>query len=335
MHVQNNLGITITTTTILWKTIALPSIYYACSIWYGNSKKDIEDLEKVQLQMARFLLKAPRYTPREALYGDLGWVPLSQLHELARVKMFNRFIIMDNRRWPNIVLHAMLQLNCDFDKLKYKFLSNCIDIFAKCTDIDLFNHVFDTVNLTFKSSFSVSTVKRYVSESYKSEWSNQISQKISLNEYSKLKLAPKLEKYLLEKTNFYGASLKFKLRSNTLPLDCKTYKWSNDISGFCTLCGNGDIEDVSHFLLNCKALENIRKDELLILKNDLALCDDYDTWTLFISSNTDVKLQLILGGDSVAICDESISIFYNFCKRYTIAAWEKRSDIKKTPINNK
>ena len=104
--------------------------------------------------MARFLLKAPRYTSQEAPYGDLGWVPLSHLQEVARVKLFNRFIIMDAYIWPNVVLHSMLQLNCDFDQLKYKFLSCYIDIFAKCTNIDLYNHVFDTVNLTFNFFFS-------------------------------------------------------------------------------------------------------------------------------------------------------------------------------------
>ena len=34
---------------ILWKTIALPSINDACSVWYSKSKKDNENLEKLQL----------------------------------------------------------------------------------------------------------------------------------------------------------------------------------------------------------------------------------------------------------------------------------------------
>ena len=40
--------------------------------------------------MARFILKAPRYTPRAALYGDLGWVPISTLQDGHRAKFFAR-----------------------------------------------------------------------------------------------------------------------------------------------------------------------------------------------------------------------------------------------------
>ena len=295
---------------ILWKTIALPSINYACSIWYNKSNKDNENLEKIQIQMARFLLKAPRYTPKEALYGDLGWAPLSQLHEVAWSKLFHRFINMDAYRWPNIVLKCMLQLKCDFNDFKYKFLTTCVDIFEKCPDIDFYNHVFNFDNLTF-NSFSVSTLKNDVSKWYKAEWSDTLTQKISLHNYSKLQSSPKLQKYLLDKTNFYGASIKFKLRSNTLPLDCKTYKWSNDISGVCSLCDSGEIEDVKHFLLKCTAFDDIRNEELTNLKGKLTLCDLFDTWTLFSSSIADDKLLYILGADSVFSCDDSA--FFLIC----------------------
>ena len=61
---------------ILWKTIALPSINYACAIWVDSSKQDTDKIESIQLQMARYIHKAPRNTPKEALYGDLGWVPI-------------------------------------------------------------------------------------------------------------------------------------------------------------------------------------------------------------------------------------------------------------------
>ena len=42
-----------------------------------------------------------------------------------------------------------------------------------------------------------------------------------LNEYVKFKSISILEDYLLDKLDFYGASLKFKARSNTLALDRK------------------------------------------------------------------------------------------------------------------
>ena len=46
-----------------------------------------------------------------------------------------------------------------------------------------------------------------------------------LNEYVQFKSISILEDYLLDKLDFYGASLKFKARSNTLALDRKKCIW--------------------------------------------------------------------------------------------------------------
>ena len=54
---------------ILWRTIALPSVNYGCPVWVG-SKSDTEKIEKLQLQMARFILKVPRSTPCATLCFD-------------------------------------------------------------------------------------------------------------------------------------------------------------------------------------------------------------------------------------------------------------------------
>ena len=47
-------------------------------------------------------------------------------------------------------------------------------------------------------------------------------EKTSLNDYLQFKDVVILEEYLLDNTDFYGCSLKFKARSNTLPLDYRT-----------------------------------------------------------------------------------------------------------------
>ena len=61
-------------------------------MWFPGSQADIDKIENLQLQMARFILKAPRYTPRAALYGDLGWVPIATLQKGHRTKFFARVL---------------------------------------------------------------------------------------------------------------------------------------------------------------------------------------------------------------------------------------------------
>ena len=51
----------------------------------------------------------------------------------------------------------------------------------------------------------------------KQRWLEElVNNKSSLKHYAKFKINPGLENYLLDRRGFYGASMKFKLRSNTL-----------------------------------------------------------------------------------------------------------------------
>ena len=53
---------------------------------------------------------------------------------------------------------------------------------------------------------------------YDNEWLNKTCTKSSLYYYVKCKKVPELEDYLLVKTDFYGAQLKFKARSPYITL---------------------------------------------------------------------------------------------------------------------
>ena len=54
-----------------WKSVVLPSIKYALSVitWI---KKELQDLQKIDNQVWRQILGAPRYTPVVALWGEVG-----------------------------------------------------------------------------------------------------------------------------------------------------------------------------------------------------------------------------------------------------------------------
>jgi len=154
-----------------------------------------------------------------------------------------------------------------------------------------------------------------------------------LTDYRVFKDLPGLENYLLDCTDFYDASLKFKLRSNTLPLERRICNWSTENNdGNCTLCKYG-IEDVSHFLFICDALKSVRIDEYKKLEDCLVLNNCYDAWDLFISSDLNVKLCLTLSDMSCIYknmnnAEDIYSIFDQFCKSYTKRAWKLRSNLK-------
>lgn len=316
---------------ILWKTIALPTINYACAIWVDSSKQDTDKIENLQLQMARYILKASRNTPKEALYGDLGWVPIKVSQDALRVKYLNHLLSMDKHRWSNLMLNTILNFS-GADRLRYKFLSNIQKTCADC-NFDIGN-ILDNARIGDVPNTSqwVTSFNFAINDNYVQFWHDEIGRKSSLKEYAAVKCRPGLENYLLDKTDFQGASLKFRLRSNTLPLDRRTSNWSPAHDSTCKTCNNG-IENVHHFLFTCAALNDIRIEEYIKLERKLISMNYINVWELFMSSNLDVKLNLTLGSVECVNADKPdddnlIIIFDDFCKSYTKRAWKLRTNLR-------
>ena len=160
----------------------------------------------------------------------------------------------------------------------------------------------------------------------------------------KIKSKPELEQYLLCNLDFHAASLKFKARSNTLPINGRTYSWNPDKDSVCPLCKEGT-EDLRHFLFICRTLRDIRVTEYHKLEYELVTNNLNQIWHWFISSNLNVKLCLMLG-ISKEIIPENYSdtcwptdinyilcIFDSFCKSFLKKAWNLRADFLKWKWN--
>ena len=295
----------------------------------SESQSDINRIESLQLQMARYILKAPRNTPREALYGELGWTPMCVGQNVFRVKYLSSILNMKAHRWPKLLLNAMLCLNCDFNTLRFRFL-NCVK--KSMTSFGL-EHIMNDVctNGMTSNPYWANPIKKLSDDIFAKQWYEEMCQKSSLTDYVMFKNEPVLECYLLDSTDFNGACLKFKLRSNTLPLDRRISRWTPDNDGTCKLC-NKDIEDIRHFLFICDALKEIRIDEFKKLESELMVNNCTYIWEMFISSNLDVKLCLTLGSPSndlyTNIPEISYAIFDQFCKSYAKRAWMYRTELR-------
>ena len=168
---------------------------------------------------------------------------------------------------------------------------------------------------------------------FHSKWYENVRTKSSLSDYALIKDKPYLEDYLLNILDFYAASLKFKARSNTLPINGRSYHWNIDHDKVCPLCKTGK-EDLKHFLFTCRTLQDIRIAEFHKLEHNLCSNELNSFWHLFISSNLNIKTCLMLGVSEGLISDHAVDfdfkpvlgIFDIFCKSYLKIAWKFRSD---------
>ena len=181
-------------------------------------------------------------------------------------------------------------------------------------------------------SVAFNSIKCIINNISVEDWKEEAQSKSSLADYVTIKENLCMESYLLDKTDFYGASLKFKLRSNTLPLDHRIKKWTPGIDGTCTLCNNGS-EDVKHFLFLCQKLSKLRSEEYTKLERNLFEINRIDVWELFMGGSTDMKFKLALGSVSstfLNLCNviDIFDVFDRFCKSFAKRAWKLRSELK-------
>jgi len=242
--------------------------------------------------MAKSILKATRSTCKETLYGDLGWQSIAAIQDCHRIKYLDRLLSLDDCRWPKVALNYMLNTN-NSSKIRWKWIDNIKDILNVCN----INHQILNGNATPTKNWSNSCSDIIKNHDFR-KLIDQAKNKFSLANYVNLKSYRCIEPYLLDQVDFQGVNLKFKARSNTLPLNNRTCKWDKSIdNGLCSVCNNG-IEDVCHFLFICKGYASIRADEFHKLEQCFLINNMYDVWVMFISGSLQMKLMLTLGNTS-------------------------------------
>jgi len=321
---------------LLWKNLGLPTINYASSVWMPSNVKDRAKLETVQNMMARSILKAQRNTPIECLLGDLGWQPIAVIQDKLRVKYWDRLRAMALYRWPKLLFNVTgYMYGCQPQKNKNKHLKWFSYMNKLFIEYGL-DHIVDSVPGYNNVGLHANRVFDIASAIIIRKWICGVQSKSSLLYYALLKDAPHLEKYLLCNTDFYAASLKFKARSNTLPLNARSFKWNDDRSTTCPLCSNGE-EDLKHFLFTCTSLQNIRAAVFQGLENSLKSNNLDSMWYLFICSDLNVKTCLFLGLSESFFKDInsvdiqcSLDAFDQACKLFIKKAWNFRNENVKT-----
>ena len=241
-----------------------------------------------------------------------------------RIKYLDRIQNLSANRWPNLifnVMHSLYNVNhmCDSNNLRWKWFVHMDHALVECGMSHIFNVNPPTRNIKWINYF-MNTSENIAND----KWLLSASSKSSLTDYVLIKSKPYLENYLLCKVDFYGAALKFKARSNTLPLNARIHSWKPNVDIICPLCNN-DVDDLRHFLFLCSSLNCIRTDEYHKLQNRLVRQDLQCFWYLFISGNLNVKMSLMLGVSDIINNVPLSSSFDVFCKSYLKRAWASRT----------
>ncbi len=251
----------------LFEKVIQPICLYGCEAW-GASNNDV--IEKLHLKFLKYILKVKTSTPSIMVYGETGMFPMDIAIKQRMLNFWFRIVIGKIDKFTTKMYNVLLNL---FNNNIYK--SPWLSFIQKMLDDtgmsfvwnrqDMLGYVKDTMSDLEKASI---LNINYVKEMFKRNLKDQFIQKwrMNLNNtemcclYTNFKVNFECEEYLSKLPNKLRILFtKFRICNTKLPIEKGRYQNIPRFHRFCNLCNEQIIGDEFHFILECKALADIRK----------------------------------------------------------------------------
>jgi hypothetical protein len=255
----------------LWETLVRSHLEYAGVVW-KEMKGDGEQLEQVQAEMAKRILRCSSYTTREAMYGDLGLWTLEGRRNYKKLVFWFNVVTLDDARilkWVYIVTK-----NTGKDSSWAKVIQSILEMYGL---ENLWSDEKLLFNLDNKKNLGAKTIVQH-----KNFWKRWIRGKIQeyeqkiwwmkLNNYEDISQSKtrtyitfknklKFERYLLTNFDARGRSYHTSLRSGTNRLEIEVGRWSGIDKSLriCKHCESKAVETEIHFVMECTRYKVLRE----------------------------------------------------------------------------
>ena len=116
---------------ILRNCLLASSMLFNSEAWYNVTRSELDLLESIDLLLLRQLLNAPKGTPKEMIYLELGLLPFRELVRGRRLTFLHEILNEERNSMLLKFLEAQLKnkkkkdwVNMVFEDLKYLELNN-------------------------------------------------------------------------------------------------------------------------------------------------------------------------------------------------------------------
>ena len=285
---RNLKGIGYNTFSKLYDCKVKPILEYGSGVW-GFVKENHIDI--VQHRAMRYFLGVHKYAPNAGIYGDMGWVKHSLSRYVNMIRLWNRYLKMNDNRLTRKIFEYDLDKNQGWGK-----------------EIQL---VFRKLNLTNfyenRLPCDITLVKERVKDLMEEQWKQEVESKPKLRTYRLFKTVFEVEDYV-HCNNRLKRSLFAQLRIGILPLRIETGRFSNIAleDRICDMCLERNVEDELHFICNCPMYDDLRN-------------------TLFSSGSQSSATFIVM--DDV---QKLVFLFENLGRelsRFLMKAWQRRRNI--------
>lgn len=223
--------------TTLFNACVIPVLTYGSGVWSYNNKL-FKLCHNIQKRAMRFYLGVHRFTPIDAMQGDIGWKSIPTLLNIEALRLWNRML---NSKSPLCRAAFQHDLEC-----RGKWSSYIKDILQSIGKDNTFQD---------QQKLQLRQCEQVMLDQTKAEWKNSCQKKPKLRSYIQFKKEYKAEKYLTFNFNKYDRSLCAQFRSGILPLRIEVGRYRQEPieARTCDFCHTGAIEDEEHFIFDCTA----------------------------------------------------------------------------------
>ena len=285
----------------LYNAKFLPGLLHGAGTFVINTEEMAKNITKMQYEMARDLMQLKCNPAREALFSDLGWI---SVHELIEKRQIDYFIYMKFSLKDGLHKNIFNALHDEFlneAKAAWSYFENLHGIVTKY-GLDGVLHRNDSDWYT--SFLNISN------DQNKTQLTEKIQSKSSLNTYKVLKNDIKLKKYLTTELDFYGQRIKMKARMGCLALHSDLKRWDKS-DGICIACDLKQEDSTFHRLIVCPLENNARRE---FHDNIERLCGQ-ETLSVYMQQNANAKIAWILGNGSFGIMGHDIGVSFDKCSK--------------------
>jgi hypothetical protein len=321
-----------------WQALVRPVLEYGTVVW-GEAKW--EQGEQVQREMGKMILGCSPKMTNEVVLGELGWWTLKGRRDFLTLNFWGK--IVGGMSPHRLVYHVYHTSRSRYDNTHDNTNSHslnkwCNNIHSLLRSIGM----EETWNAnTLKDSEAAQwrgTLKEKIREREETQWKERMQGKPKLRTYILLKTQLQFERAYLTTRDKEAREVMTRLRGGTNELRIETgrYAITNrdrplELSErTCLICMNGEIEDETHFVMNCCVYEDLREKMLDTAKSVLAQ-GGIEVSEKRKSEEGRKKIMAALMGELFSSNAELRAAALHFCKR----AMKRRNTIVRTMLDQR
>lgn len=239
----------------LFDSMILPILTYGSEIWGFHDSKDIE---RVHLKFLKQLLGVHSQTCNNAIYGELGRVPLSVSRKERILKYWCKLLNDRNCLLYKIYENEFAVFINHTGAMQNR--NGCRSWLADVKDL-LYNlgfaYLWDTQNIT---SLQIKAVVERLYDQYIQTWHSCVNDSPKLSTYRAIKRIFVIENYLqcIQNYNHRIALSRLRCSAHKLMIEEGRYRQIDRDNRLCICCNMKMVEDEYHFIMVCPAFRDLR-----------------------------------------------------------------------------